>query len=122
MRYRERGMVVMETNSPINENEQLARWLGYEPIDKWNWMLSEPHHVKYVVPGDFRVSNEWAGALLEKLASHEFLLRSSSNEDGTSFWWVEFDDSETCEYDHWRDAVVDAALEIIRRGRDSEAV
>lgn len=91
-----------------NENEMLARWLGFAMSAFGGW--KHPNGGIYQ-PIDFRASNEWAGALLEKLHRNGFSLISES--DNRSWYW-----GTSAAEGHagtWRDAVVDAALEVIRQ-------
>lgn len=114
----------------MNENEQLARWLGCS-LENYGrgdfWVTGGPiaSAVSMFLPtiDRMRQSSEWAGAVLEKLQS-KYLLGMNNYPDmnkkkiyaGVSM--VEFCDPAEIAIargDTWRDAVVDAALEVIRR-------
>lgn len=106
----------------MNENEILARWLGF--VHKYDLKMPGAIAIEYTgkvysykgekhhgVP-NFRTSNEWAGALLEKLADYGFTL-VGLNPKGQRCWFAggfEHKDRKAT----WRDAVVDAALAIIK--------
>lgn len=106
----------------MNENEQLARWLGMKP-DKMDFDIQgkietfaiwrrENGGAEYLP--NFRASNEFAGELLEKLGN-----LNGTNLDGYTVkatgekrWrCIPLEGYRST----WRDAVVDATLEIIKR-------
>lgn len=97
-----------------NENELLALWIGWEPSK-----LPEFEGLWLVPAGDamdnlpsFRTSNEWAGALLEKLGG----IFDVGLEKANRVWSCRvFGPNIFNSADTWRAAVVDAALEVIRR-------
>lgn len=101
----------------MNENEILARWLGWK-------IINHPDNPDYFDPSgkfharfpDFRTSNEWAGAVLEKLGDSQISLDAALNPDGAVRWsHVDIEGEWTGNRETWRDAVVDAALDIIGR-------
>lgn len=81
-----------------------------------------PYSYVHTVP-HFRTDNQWAGAVLEKLGDQDFILERSGtewqvglydmvnpcDESGPNFSW------KSVWVKDWRSAVVDAALEVIRR-------
>lgn len=119
----------------MTENEQLARWLGHT-TDGVNWyspgstsgklLRAAPRLDGWRVPSieDIRTSNEWAGAVLEKLAYSGVELTSRySTILGKTTWSIEMNyfSFATPDHDNWRAAVIDAALEVIRRDSSATA-
>lgn len=106
----------------VNENELLARWLGWEFVGH-HWHISGecgPDRLP-----DFRTSNEWAGALLEKLTMGIGCSLHSGPPGvflGITFWFPQggSDIYNTERHTNWRDAVVDGALEVIRRSGNGQ--
>lgn len=101
----------------MNENEQLARWLGWTKVAH----LIAPEY--YDASGgfhtnwpDFRSSNEWTGKLLEKFQTHSISLQFFSGYWYSAFTWFGATKSmDPNGYPTWRAAVIAAALEVIRR-------
>lgn len=107
----------------MNQNEQLARWLGWDQNSCGWWCIPGRENNMEGLP-NFRTSNEWAGALLTRLGAGVHLL-SCKTLKGSPLWacsnnrWSN-DPKETYRllskwHMEWRDAVVDAALDIIKR-------
>lgn len=102
----------------MNENELLARLLR---PDGQGWYVCEDGDI--VIDKDtvnFRTSNEWTGALLEKLEKNRIELHSYRTPDGFGWGCAFFIGNViNCTKPQpratWRDAVVDAALEIAKR-------
>lgn len=98
----------------MRENEQLMRWLGIEehPEHKGAFAVHGSFFGWSAELPNFRSSNEWAGALLEKLGQHDIRLDACRlGMEGPVIWST----SDSADCNTWRDAVVDAALEVIRR-------
>lgn len=103
----------------MNENEMLARWLGWRLIDPdlspqvWNTGPVNAFNPK------FRTSNEWAGALLDKLMKDGYGVQLCSGMKGrTSIQLLAVSLTGSLSdwtRNDWREAVVDAVLEAIRR-------
>lgn len=93
----------------MNENEQLARWLFGESdgVDDHGDKLWWFDGLRVWGTPPFRNSNQWAGVLLEKLGKDEVTLAGVG-----SSWEISTQDELK---PTWRDAVVDAALEVMRR-------
>lgn len=102
----------------MNENDLLARWLGlkYRITPSGIVQVEDPKHPGYAKDVDFRTSNEWAGALLDKLT--EYWVNVTAWPDGR--WQVTLDNrgrgnGKSYIAKTWRDAVVDASLQITKR-------
>lgn len=100
----------------MNENEQLARWLKLVEHQPELACISGPIFEmgggRLGVP-DFRTSNEWAGAVLDKLLKRTFRISTIASH-GKKVLWRLSDHTAGSGLD-WRSAVVDGALEVIRR-------
>lgn len=103
--------------SSTNENEwlALARWLGFKTIAFGEIEALEFEGARFFNgPPEFRTSNGWAGALLEKLVSYGVDLYT--DESSPPRWRLYLNQGiKVRNCPTWRDAVVEAALEIIKR-------
>lgn len=84
----------------MTENEQLARWLDLD--SKIVVQIIDNDVIRGGVP-NFRSSNEWAGAVFEQILLEGYV------QDLFQKILIRLPEE-------WRDAVVDTALEIIKRG------
>lgn len=96
----------------MTENEQLARWLGWKYKKKLGWFYPPFGFYTAGHPDDFHTSNEWAGALLTKLKPYVLGIDTVGTRND---WRIEIYDSPPFIAPSWRDAVVDAALWVIKR-------
>lgn len=102
----------------MTESETIARWRGFRHIkkgDQWAWYGPEDCIQPFFghEPPNFRISNEWAGAVLEKLSAIANVVLGDKPwecEVYTDHGWAIMKSGAT-----WRDAVVDATLEVIKR-------
>lgn len=96
----------------MTESELIARWLGWREIKGEGWYSQQGKHLLCYTP-DFRTSNEWAGAVLERLEQGGVNQGLDGKYRATTLCgdsWI-----TTGPFDNWRSAVIDAALEVIRR-------
>lgn len=108
----------------MTDNELLARWLGKLFVLN-QWVIPKPpEDVSYWnLPSieEIRTSNEWAGVLLDKMVSDGNFSHFYCDVPGSCYMHIfkagAKDSFWTKPTPTWRDAVVDAALEIARRER-----
>lgn len=110
----------------MNENEKLARWLGFTEKTVMvttrtgayprKWWEKVPNTLpQFTKLPSFRTDNEWAGVLLDRLGHYEITLDPAKVE-GKVVWFVDFfGEPQQAKAETWRDAIVDAALEIFKR-------
>lgn len=108
----------------MTENEQIARWLGWHKGTVGYWEHTPVPVFKTKSLPNFRTSNKWAGAVLEKLGKDGVQLYSTFDVGKNAMVWVcifGYDDMDRVLLDDWRSAVIDAALEVIRRADSATA-
>jgi hypothetical protein len=101
--------------TPQEENELCLLWLGWEKASAfplWRFMKADGFYRSLEVVPNFRIDNEWAGALLEKLQTEAHFDLRSYRTAGVN-WVMYGTGSGTAK--NWRDAVCNAVLKIVKR-------
>lgn len=104
------------------ENALLAEWLGWK-LTHLGWSRPSITGECFIAggPPEFRTSNEWSGVLLDKLTYHQISLHTVIPM-ARAIWVVTSGFKELGRGYFWRDAVVDASLEIIRRDGENSSL